>query len=101
MRLSPAQFAPEFVSSQMASAYGKAYFLAHAKQTTGIATINQRVLAAFPLMAPPLADQKRTAALISDQGAKADRLRAAAEAQLASAQALPTVLLRRAFQGEI
>jgi restriction endonuclease S subunit len=53
VRFDPEQFAPEFIAAQVASPYGKAYFLAHAKQTTGIATINQRMLAAFPLIAPP------------------------------------------------
>ena len=36
------QFSPDFIAAQTASPYGKAYFSAHAKQTTGIATITDR-----------------------------------------------------------
>lgn len=43
---------------------------------------------------PPLAEQKRIAALLTEQLAAVDRACAAAEAQLAAAQALPTAFLR-------
>lgn len=101
VRFDANQFFPQFVSAQIGSAYGKAYFLAHAKQTTGIATINQKVLAGFPLMAPPLAEQQRIAARLSEQMADAERTRQALEAQLATINALPAALLRRAFNGEL
>jgi hypothetical protein len=45
---------PKFASYQIASPRGKSYFLAHAKQTTGIATINQKVLAGLPFKNTPL-----------------------------------------------
>ena len=54
VRLPRGQYDPDYVSFQMGSPYGKAYFLAHAKKTTGIATINQKVLGAFPLISPPI-----------------------------------------------
>ena len=49
----------------------------HAKQTTGIATINQRVLAAFPLMVPPLHEQERVVAALDDVRQEAERVRRA------------------------
>src|SRR5436190_10911525 len=52
-------FSPDFIAAQIGSPYGKAYFFRHAKQTTGIATINQRVLAGFPLLVPPITEQRR------------------------------------------
>jgi type I restriction enzyme, S subunit len=94
------QFSPFFVSAQLGSPYGKAYFLAHAKQTTGIATINQGVLKAFPLMVPSLPEQKRIAAILTEQMAQVEKARAAAEAQLAAAQALPAAYLRDVFDSE-
>jgi type I restriction enzyme, S subunit len=90
-----------FVSAQIASQYGKAYFLAHAKQTTGIATINQKVLAGFPLMIPPLAEQQRVAAMLSRRMEGVERLRQSLEGQLDAINKLPAALLRNAFRGEL
>jgi type I restriction enzyme S subunit len=56
---------PAFLAFQFGSPYGKAYFLRHAKQTTGIATINKTVLSNFPLLVPPFAEQRRLAASLS------------------------------------
>ena len=42
----------EFISWLISSEYGKNYFLKCAKQTTGIATINQTQLKAFPVLMP-------------------------------------------------
>jgi type I restriction enzyme S subunit len=101
VRLDPNEFLPEFVSAQVSSPYGKRYFLGHAKRTTGIATINQRVLAAFPVMVPPLGDQRRIVAVLDGRMAEAKRVREAAEQQLAAINALPAALLRRAFSGAL
>lgn len=101
VRFDLTNFSPQFVSAQIGSSYGKAYFLAHAKQTTGIATINQKVLAGFPLMIPPLAAQRRIAAHLSAQMASAERLRQTLTDQLDTINKLPAALLRRAFNGEL
>jgi type I restriction enzyme S subunit len=90
---------PKFMSAQMASTYGKAYFLAHAKQTTGIATINQKVLGNFPLMMPPLDTQQHVAATLNEQMASAERARKAIEEELDNINKLPAALLHRAFAG--
>lgn len=99
VRLDLAKFDPEFVSLQLQSHYGKAYFLKHAKQTTGIATINQKALSGFPLLFPPFPEQRRIAALLNKQMVAVDRARAAAEARLEAARALPAAYLREAFCG--
>lgn len=95
------RFSPQFIAAQIASPYGKAYFLAHAKQTTGIATINRRVLAGLPLVLPSLNEQQCIVALLSEQLSVVERARVAAEAQLATINALPAALLRQAFSGEL
>ncbi len=59
VRLPSDRYDPDFVSFQMAAPYGKEYFFARAKKTTGIATINQQVLKAFPLISPPLDEQRQ------------------------------------------
>lgn len=99
VRFNPAQIEPKFVAFELQSPYGKAYFLKHAKQTTGIATINQRVLANFPLMLPPLADQRAIVARIERNMAEVARLRAAARRQLEAIEALSAALLREVFEG--
>ncbi|SHO52983.1 restriction endonuclease subunit S [Desulfopila aestuarii] len=73
---------PEFVAYQVGSDYGKAYFLKHAKKTTGIASINKKVLSVFPLISPPLKEQRQIAACLKAQLAEVDKARQAAEAQL-------------------
>src|ERR1017187_4377738 len=71
---------PAFAAAQFGSPYGKAYFLAHAKQTTGIATINRTVLSKFPFLTPPFAEQRAIAArLEADQTEAASLTSALAE----------------------
>jgi len=100
VRFDQEHFSPEFLSWQFGSIYGKTYFLKHAKQTTGIASINQQVLSAFPLLVPPLATQRRIAAELKGKLAGAEALRSSLAAQLADLDALPTAYLRQAFAGE-
>ncbi len=95
------EFCPEFISAQLGSLYGKAYFFAHAKQTTGIATINQQVISNFPLMIPPLSEQKQIAATFSEQMAEVEKLRKSLEEQLDAINKLPAAFLRQAFNGEL
>ena len=66
VRSDPATFDPAFLAFQFGSAYGKAYFLHHAKQTTGIASINKTVRSNFPLLVPPRPEPRRIAALWRD-----------------------------------
>jgi type I restriction enzyme S subunit len=101
VRFDLGRFSPAFLAAQISSYYGKKYFLAHAKQTTGIATINQRVLGAFPLMAPPLEIQQKIASRLAEQTAAAEQTRQVLESQLATINQLPAALLRRAFAGEL
>lgn len=100
VRLPAEEFCHDFVSLQFASPYGKAYFLAHAKQTTGIACINRTVLGRFPLMAPPVFEQRRIAARLRAQLDAAAKARAAVQTQLESARKLPAALLRTQFAGQ-
>jgi type I restriction enzyme S subunit len=90
-------FEPSFVGYQLASAYGKAYFLRHAKQTTGIATINRRVLGAFPLRIPSLAEQRRIAAGLDAKFSASASLRSSVQGKLRELEKLPAALLREAF----
>jgi type I restriction enzyme S subunit len=52
-----------------------------------------------PIPLPPLPEQRRIAATLRAPMAAVDQARAAAEAELATINALPATLLRRAFRG--
>ena len=97
VRLPADRYDPDFVSLQVSSPYGKAYFLAHAKKTTGIASINQQVLGAFPLLSPPLSEQLLIAADLKLQLAAVEEARQAAQAQVLDAQRLVTAILAQTF----
>lgn len=60
-----------------------------------------RELMSLEVPLPPLAEQKRIAAILKEQLAAVDKARAAAEARLEAVNALPAALLRRAFNGEL
>lgn len=92
---------PEFVSLQLASAYGKGYFLTHAKQTTGIATINKKVVRNFPLMLPPLAVQQEVARICGEVSAQINTAMKSTQSQLATLQSLSASILNNAFIGEL
>jgi type I restriction enzyme, S subunit len=96
VRLPKDRYDPDYVSFQIGAPYGKAYFLAHAKKTTGIASINQRVLGAFPLFSPPIAEQRCIAARLKAQLGEIDTAR-----QAAQAQANDIALLRRRVLAEV
>ena len=50
---------------------------------------------------PPLPEQKRIVAILTDRLSTIDKARAATEAQLKAVKALPAAYLRQAFDGEL
>jgi hypothetical protein len=62
---------PEYLSLYLGSPDAKSYFLRAAKQTTGIASINITQLSEFPVVVPPVKEQRRIAAALD----KADAIR--------------------------
>lgn len=97
VRLPSNLYDPDFVSLQVGSPYGKAYFLTYAKKTTGIASINQQVLGAFPLFSPPIEEQRQIAARLKAQLAEVETARQAALAQLNDINRLHSRVLAQAF----
>jgi type I restriction enzyme S subunit len=101
VRFDLSRYSPHFVSAQVGSPYGKAYFLAHAKQTTGIATINQQVLSKFPLLSPSLSEQTRVASILSEKTEGNDQIVSSLRTQLDTIEKIPAALLRQAFTGKL
>ncbi|WP_238368845.1 restriction endonuclease subunit S [Mesobacterium pallidum] len=62
----------EYLKAVVGSAYGKAYFLSVAKQTTGIASINKTQLGQFPVPVPPMDLQVRFTQLVNAATEKAE-----------------------------
>ena len=62
-------------------------------------TLNQDGLRALSIPLPPLAEQERMAGRLTKQLAAVERARAAAQARLAAAEALPAAYLREVFEG--
>jgi len=75
---------PEFLTQLTGSEYGKNYFLKCSKQSTNLASINSTQLKEFPVLLPPLKEQKNIVevACAWDQAIeKTERLIAAKEKQ--------------------
>ena len=97
VRFDSSAFEPAFMAYQFGSAYGKRYFLRHAKQTTGIATINRRVLGAFPLLTPPNSEQRAIATRLDAEFGASKSLCESIKEKLLDLEKLPAALLRTAF----
>lgn len=73
---------------------------AHARGA-GQPNVNATLLGSIGFPVPSLADQQRIAGQLSSQMASAERLRQTLTEQLDAISKLPSVLLRRAFSGEL
>jgi len=97
VRFDLSRFDSMFLALQFRSAHAKAYFLKHAKKTTGIASINQKVLKAYPLIFPSLAEQQAIVATYKKLETHYLKLASALKEQLDALDKLPATLLRQAF----
>lgn len=72
------------------------------RETTGsrMPRASMPVLLALQVPLPPLPEQRRIAAILTEQLAAVDRARAAVQAQLDAAKALPAAYLRGVFESE-
>ncbi len=71
VRADQSQLLPKYLEAYLGARDARTYFARCAKQTTGIASINKTQLSAFPVLLPPLPDQRRIAAILD----KADGIR--------------------------
>lgn len=56
---------PFYLAALAASGYGRTYFLGCAKRSTNLASINSSQLKTFPVLLPPLPEQRRIARVLS------------------------------------
>jgi type I restriction enzyme S subunit len=91
-------YLPEFIAAQISSTYGKDYFFAHAKKTTGIATINQKVLKGFLMLSPTIEIQKSVMNGLNRRLDEAGRIIQSSIKQLTDITLLPRKILAQAFE---
>jgi type I restriction enzyme S subunit len=101
VRTRPDEFLPEFLAALIGSPVGKAYFQDASKQTTNLASINQRQLKAFQVVQPPLSEQHRIVAYLDGLQAKVDALKALQAQTAAELEALMPAVLDAAFSGRL
>ncbi len=103
IRLWPAAgVAGDFLAASLTALYLRGYWRERAGGASGsMKKITRTQLAELRVPLPPLAEQKRLAAALSERLDAAARLATDVRAQLDATQALPAALLRQAFSGEL
>ena len=101
LRLNLQEYNPYYVMAFISSPIGKSYFREASKQTTNLATINRRQLAAFTLIKPPIEEQNRIVLLLEQLQNKVAMLRHSQETTQRELDALLPAILDRAFKGEL
>lgn len=91
-------FDPSFLSYYLSNPDFQSHILANQAGATRQA-LTKAQIENFQIPFPPLAAQRRIAAILTEQMAVVERARAAAEAQLAAARELPAAYLRSVFNG--
>ena len=65
VRVNSGLVVPQFLSALSGSEYGRLYFLSCAKRSTNLASINSSQLKRFPVLLPPLAEQRQIAKILA------------------------------------
>lgn len=99
IRPKPGVLLPEFLAAWLNHQWLKGVFASVCNQWIGQSAVKGDRLLKLDFPLPPLAEQKRIAAILREQMAAVEKARAAAEAELNAINALPAALLRRAFSG--
>jgi len=92
---------PAYVATCLNGAEGRRQIQDRLKQIVGQATINRADLDSLDLLLPPVIEQQRITALLTERLATVEQVRRAAEQELGAIESLTAALLRRVFSGEI
>ncbi len=80
---------------------GTEYFNRNAQQVVGMASISQPQIARFPVLLPPLAEQRRIVAEVERRLSVSDKMEATITDSLQKAEALRQSILKKAFEGKL
>ena len=92
---------PEFLVGLMSSQHGRAYFQLTAKQTTNLASTNSTTLRAFPVMVPPIAEQKAILDVVAERSFKANAAISQAQNEIRLLLELRTNLIFNLVTGKL
>ena len=92
---------PEFLVCLMASQHGRNYFQLTAKQTTNLASTNSSTLRAFPILFPPVGEQKELLRAVSERTADIDRAAEHAEREINLLREYRTRLIADVVTGKL
>lgn len=87
---------PDFFSAQSASHYGKSYYLSCAKRSTNLASINSTQLKQFPVLLPPLQEQRKITETLETWDSAIETV----EALIANARAQKRALMQQLLGGK-
>ena len=93
VRPNPSRLLPEFLAFQAASQYGRRYFQLSSKQSTNLASINSTQLKQFPVLLPPLPEQRKIAEILRTWDEAIEKLEALRMAKLRRHSALTHCLV--------
>jgi type I restriction enzyme S subunit len=82
VRPKPDRLLPEFLAFQAASQYGRRYFQLSSKQSTNLASINSSQLKQFPVLLPPIPEQRKIAEILRTWDEAIEKLEALRAANL-------------------
>jgi type I restriction enzyme S subunit len=92
---------PHYVAAYINSAAGRCFIEANMARAIGQVNISASTMHKMPIPVPPLSEQERIAATLTEQMAEVERLKQSLKSQLNGINKLPATLLRRAFNGEL
>jgi len=93
--------APYFVSTYINSHEGRSFIEKNMARAIGQVNISASTMRAMPIPLPLLPVQKDIVRILKERMTVTEKARAAAEEELATTNALPAAILRRAFSGGI
>ena len=95
------EIAPDWIHGYLRQPWVLTEATNHFTGSVGQQSVPDDFLSNLEIPLPPLAEQKRIAAILAEQMDAVERARAAAEVRLKTITALPASLLREAFNGKV
>jgi type I restriction enzyme S subunit len=80
---------------------GTEYFNRNSQQVVGMASISQPQIARFPVLLPPLVEQRRIVAEVERRLSVCDKMEATITESLQKAESLRQSILKKAFEGKL
>jgi len=92
---------PYYICYYINSCKGKSFIQANLTRAIGQANISASIMHKMPIPFPPLAEQKRIVAYLTEKLRESDRLKQTIREQLKAIKQLPSALLQQAFNGDV